>query len=205
MDTMKMYVTKILIGVMLMAESSAPAGETAYIDLNKVANNYYLAIEKIDAFQARRTMIIKETSLRARETKKANNQFIALHQAAGEITDTTKRQTFIDAARESRLSELKLDAELKDFHARHDALIKKEFDELSNEILKDIKTRLADFAREKKLEAVANVSGRAMPYYDKSKDITYAFLAKINTGHEDYVKKMIEKRNEEAGKTAAGK
>jgi Skp family chaperone for outer membrane proteins len=199
---MKMHTMKVLSGMMLVSGAAAMAGEIGYIDMNKAANDYYVAIEKTEAFKEKRTKIVDDINIRARELQAVKAKFAGLQQAASEATDVAKRQTFVEAARELQLKGLKLEAELKEFYAKQEALIKKDFVELNTKVLEDVDAKLAEFAKGKNLDAVADVSNRAYPYYDKSKDITVPFLAKINAGKEAYVKDMIEKRKKDAEKPA---
>lgn len=198
---MQMSAMKMLLGTLMMAGVVALAGETAFLDTDKVASNYHLSISKNEAFREKQAKAIEEFNRRAKELQAVVDQFKAMQAKELDNTEQQKRAAFLSPIRELQLKGLKLEAELKDFCAAQEAAVKKENSEIKAAIVKDLEAQLAEFAKEKKLEAVVNVSDRDFPYYDKRKDITDEFLAKVNAGHEEYVKKMIEKR--EAARQAA--
>ena len=200
---MSLQSLKILGGLLPMfwLGASMLAGEIGYLDTDKVASNYHLAISKNEVLNEKRGKVNEDIKRRVKELQNVIDQIKAL-QAKEEFDLSKVKSMAYDAPqRELQLKGLKLDADLKDFCAMQEAAAKKEDSEIKAGIVKDLEAQLAEFAKEKKLEAVANVSDRDFPYYNKSKDITEEFLARVNAGHEEYVKKMVAKR--EADRKAA--
>jgi Skp family chaperone for outer membrane proteins len=200
---MSLQALKILGGLLPMfwLGASMMAGEIGYLDTDKVASNYHLAISKNEVLNEKRGKVNEDIKRRVKELQNVIDQIKAL-QAKEEFDLSKVKSMAYDAPqRELQLKGLKLDADLKDFCAMQEAAAKKEDSEIKAGIVKDLEAQLAEFAKEKKLEAVANVSDRDFPYYNKSKDITEEFLARVNAGHEEYVKKMVAKR--EADRKAA--
>lgn len=195
---MKMRRLGVLCATMLAFGAGVMAGESAYIDMGKVASDYHVAIAKTEAFKEKRKQVIEKIAVKSRELQLVKTKFAAFKPAANETADAERRRLYIEAARELQLKALKLEAELKEFYDLQEAIVKKEYAELNTEIQQELEFKLAAFAREKHLEAVFDVSGRAIAYYDRSKDITSVFLGAINAGHEDYVMKMKEKLRHEA-------
>lgn len=198
---MKMHAMKVLSGMLLVSGAAAMATEIGYINMQKAASEYHVALEKSEVFFTNRTKIVEDYNARVKELQLVKVKIASMQQLSNETIDPVKRQPYIEATREFQLKGLKLEAELKEYGAQQDAVIKKALTDLNVEVFKDVDAKLAEFAKAQKLDAVADVSGRAYPYYDKTKDITEPFLAKINAGKEDYVKKTLEKRKKEAEKT----
>jgi Skp family chaperone for outer membrane proteins len=200
---MKMHAIKVLSGMMLVSGAAAMASEIGYIDMNKVASEYHLAISKSDALTATREKMINEINARAKDLQATKIKAATMEQAAKEAKEANDRQTFVEGARENQLKALRQEAELKEYVNAQDADFKAQFGKVRTAVLDDVDAKLAVFAKEKKLDAIADVSGRAFPYYDKDKNVTDEFLKKINVGHEAEVTKAIEKRKKDAEKAAA--
>lgn len=202
---MIMQALKTLGCLLPLLGAAAMAGEIGYLDTDKAAQNYHFSISRNAALNQKTAKITEEVKRRSQELQALKAQILARQAESATQPEKPPQDKLITPLAELQLQALKLEAELKDFCTRQEALIRKETGELQAELVKDLETQLAAFAKEKKLEAVVNVSDRDFPYYDKRKDITDAFLAKINVGHEDYINKMKARRDEEKLKAAAAK
>jgi Skp family chaperone for outer membrane proteins len=190
---MKPLAAKILCCA-LMTSTVALAGESAYINLDKVTSEYYRALEKTESIKEKQTKAIAEINRRSKELQALMTEFAAKQRMATETTDPAKRAAIVNEMRELQLKTLRSEAEWKAFQASEEASLKKEFAKVNAEILEDIDAKLEEFAKGKNLEAIFDVSGRKVLYYDKSKEITDQLLVRLNVGHEDYVRTILDKR-----------
>lgn len=178
--------------VLSVAVNSGFALEVAFIDMNKIFENYY---ETKDANEALNT----QREIKAEEAEKMLEAYKALGEKYQELLQMTENPLLTKEQREAKKGELKdIETQAKQKRADLEKHRQKSFQEVRakyEEKRDAIIARLVKFiqkvAKVKKYDLVLDISGKTangipgVIYYDESKDITDVILKNLNAGHEN--------------------
>lgn len=200
--------TIAMIGA-VVAAAHAWAGELRYIDMNKAFNEYYKTLQKDDAIKARRATVLAEAQKRMDELNRIAKDIESTKTLLNNTTDATQRTQCVDIIRDLQLDGAKKKAEYEDYANIEGGKLQKEYNDLRNDLVKEITTELEKFAKaQQNVEAIIDVSGLSantipvVPYYDKSKEVTGDFLKVLNKDHQAEVDAALAKRKADADAAA---
>lgn len=184
---------KKFLGLMVLAviTNSAFALEVAFVDMNKIFENYYETKDADEALKTQRDIKAEEASAMLKQFEALGKKYQALMQEK-ENPLLTKEQRDAKVAEmkvvEKQAKQMKVDLEkhrqksLQEVRAKYEAK--------RDEIIAKLAKYLGKVSKAKKYDLVLDVSGKTangisgVVYYDKKKDITDVILKNLNAGHE---------------------
>lgn len=202
--------TMAATGLILLA-GLAPAAraQTAYVDMDRLFQNYYKTIRSDSSFKKQKDLYSQHVTDGAAELDTMKKQL-------GEVRDRSLNIALSDevraqARKESDEKEGQMrdkQKELKDFLESKDKELGRKYLELRAEIVKELSVYIKNYAEREKLEMVLDVSGLtrnfipAVVYYPKTKEITDKLLEEVNRGHEAEIPKDLPEEKKDGAAAA---
>ncbi|MFZ5800457.1 MAG: OmpH family outer membrane protein [Candidatus Omnitrophota bacterium] len=156
MNKISVFIGILLAGLLLFVDASYAAEKFAYVDLAKIFSGYGKAKDY-------------EKSL----TDKQNNYEIERNKMVNEVKQLQEKMNLLADNKEKEAKKTELENKLRNFQEldrQKQIELRKEQDEKTKEILKDISETVKEYAEKEGYTMVFNNS--ALVYQDKSFDIT---------------------------------
>ncbi len=185
---MKKFLSLMVLAVLT---NSAFALEVAFVNMNKLFENYYETKDADEALKTQRDIKAEEASAMLKEFEALGKKYQALMQET-ENPLLTKEQRASKAAEmksvEKEAKQMKIDLEKHRQKSLQE--VRAKYEEKRDEIIAKLVKYLGKVSKAKKYDLVLDVSGKTangisgVVYYDEKKDITDVVLKNLNAGHE---------------------
>ena len=183
---------KSILPALLFAATSLFAAETvAFINMEKVFNDYYKTVTENIKFEETRQKFVTAITVLQGEFENTRQEYEkAIADAENDLLSDSARA---EAAQKVRVLEARLEQkhdETLEFRQNGLAEIEGNQQQATQLLIDDLQAQLTKYAAERGLEMVYETSGRTMNrvpvllVYPKEKEITEAFIKQVNAGHE---------------------
>lgn len=201
-NVVKKMAMSAVLACAIFASAKSYENQTVYIDMGKVFNEYHVTLKKNVEFKQKKAEAEASAQVKVKALQEKVNVAETLARAANVEQDAQKKKTYQEAVMDSKYKIAREKEELENYIRAANDRLTKEFANLRNELIEELQKSVNDFAVQNKVEAIVDISGRTTNnlsvyvYYNKEKDVTNDFLAVINKGHEEEVKKALEEQKE---------
>ncbi len=181
----------ILLALLFAATSLFAAETVAFINMEKVFNDYYKTVTENIKFEETRQKFVTALTVLQGEFENTRQEYEkAIADAENDLLSDSARA---EAAQKVRVLEARLEQkhdETLEFRQNGLAEIEGNQQQATQLLIDDLQAQLTKYAAERGLEMVYETSGRTMNrvpvllVYPKEKEITEAFIKQVNAGHE---------------------
>ena len=183
---------KTILSVLLFAVTSLFAAETvAFINMEKVFNDYYKTVTENIKFEETRQKFVTALTVLQGEFENTRKEYEkAVADAENDLLSDSARK---EAEQKLRILETRLGQkhdETLEFRQNGLAEIEESQQKTTQLLIDDLQAQLTKYAAERGLTMVYETSGRTINrvpvllVYPKEKEITDAFIKRVNAGHE---------------------
>ena len=187
----------LAIAAILSSAFAASAVNPAYVDMEKVFQEYYKT--------ARADKYLREQTDTYREyAKTLASQIDGLKDLFEDLLEASQNIVLAEEVREGKRQEAQLTLrdyenkkrQLQDYERHRKEELSKQYEKRRNTIIEEIALLVKNIAKTESYDVVFDISGKTLNgippfvYYDENKLITETLITELNRGHEDELREL---------------